>query len=90
MYFDNNIISDFFNSGFEETITVSGSNVPAIVLTENDIVNYVGLDTSICKIGFMAQQKYPVGTACTIRLTNYQVHYVNEDHGIYTHMVRGI
>ena len=90
MYFNNNIINEFFNSGFEETITVSGSNASVIVLTESDIVNFVGLDTSVSKIGFLSATKYPVGTACTVRGTNYDVHYVYEDHGSYTHMIRGI
>ena len=89
-YFNNNIISEFFNSGFEETIIVSGSNVNAIVLQESDIVNFLGLDTSVSKIGFLAPTKYPVGTSCTVRSKNYDVHYVNEDQGIFTHMLRGI
>ncbi|MCA0387596.1 MAG: hypothetical protein LCH52_03790 [Bacteroidetes bacterium] len=90
MYFDNNIIDVFFNSGFEEDIIINTATVKGIVLTESDIVNFVGLDTSVSKIGFMAKTKYAVGTSCTVRGTNYTVHFIVEDHGIYTHMLRGV
>lgn len=90
MYFDNNIIDVFFNSGFEEAITISNSTVKGIVTTSSEIVNVLGINVNVGTIGIMLKTKYAIGTSMTVRGKQYDVEYVIDDHGIFTHIMKGI
>jgi len=90
MYFDANDLNAFFNSGLDEEYTLtSGLKHRCIVLTEAEMMNFFGLETSVMKTSVICREKLSIGTTITLRNKSFTVGLVTEDHGLYITLLKG-
>ena len=89
MYFTANDLNAFFNSGLDEEYEVSGQKFRCVVLTEAEMMNFLGLETNVMKTSIICREKLLVGTTIKLRDKNYTIGMVQEDHGLYITLLKG-